>query len=101
VEAGLIPVPPTEFGLINNGPTSFTCLWWYSGPVNEITSAFIDVSVSPDFSTFITENTSFTFGNGFAQTGLTDSTTYYCRVRVGNQYGVSASSQTSTVLTEP
>lgn len=99
IEVITLPDPPVSAAATQIGQVVFTANW---GAVTGASHYFLDVSTDALFSALSTGYSDLQV-TGLSQsvTGLTESTTYYYRVRAANASGSSANSSTITVLTGP
>ena len=93
-----IPDAPLAISATNITHESFTANWNAS---NGASAYFIDVSLSSDFSSFVTGYENLNVGNVtyISITGLNSNTDYYYRVRANNSAGTSENSNTISLTT--
>lgn len=99
----LITAPPTPVAsaATSINQSSFTANWSASATTNKY---FLDVATDAGFTNKLANWDNKDVGNVTSYSVTTDlnaSTTYYYRIRAANNYGVSVSSNTITVLTAP
>jgi hypothetical protein len=90
-----VPLAQAASSLTANG---FTAGWYSSASAS---TYYLDVSTDPAFGSFVAGYGNLNLGNStsYNVTGLAVSTTYYYRVRAGNSFATSVSSNAITVTT--